>query len=192
VTLILVRHGRTAANAGGQLQGRLDLPLDDVGEQQVAQVAEMIGRPDRLVSSPLLRARQTAAAFDVGVEIDERWIEVAYGEWEGRRLADVSAGEWATWRADASFAPPGGESLADVSRRIQPALAELSEQARTEQVVVVSHVSPIKVAVAWALDVDVLTAWRCTLGYASVCVITIGAFGPSLTGFNLSSVPGSH
>ena len=57
--LVLVRHGRTEANAARKLQGRLDLPLDQVGMSQVAEVAGWLGTPDRVVSSPLKRARQT-------------------------------------------------------------------------------------------------------------------------------------
>ena len=74
--LLLVRHGRTAANAALKLQGHLDLPLDDVGLAQVTEVAEWLGRPDRLISSPLIRARQTADAFDMPYEIDDRGIEL--------------------------------------------------------------------------------------------------------------------
>jgi alpha-ribazole phosphatase len=182
--LLLVRHGRTAANAEGRLQGRLDLPLDQLGVQQAQRVADAVGAPDLLVVSPLLRARQTADAFGLPYEIDERWVEVSYGEWEGKPLADVPDGAWTTWRADAGYAPPGGESLSEVSSRVRGALADLTERARDELVVIVSHVSPIKAAVAWALDVDVLVAWRCTLGHAAVCEVTITPRGPVLSAFN--------
>ena len=73
------------------LQGHLDLPLDDIGAAQVAEVARWVGRPDRLISSPLLRARQTAEAFDVPYEVDPRWIELDYGEYDGMPLGDVPA-----------------------------------------------------------------------------------------------------
>ena len=63
VVLILVRHGRTALNATGRLQGRLDEPLDDLGILQAKAAAERVGPVDELVTSPLLRARQTADAF---------------------------------------------------------------------------------------------------------------------------------
>src|SRR3954451_21003920 len=88
--LILVRHGRTAANASGLLQGRLDLPLDGVGRAQVAAMAERVGRPARVVSSPLLRARQTAEAFGVPYEVDDRWEELYYGDYEGVSMTYVS------------------------------------------------------------------------------------------------------
>ena len=60
--LILVRHGRTALNASGCLQGRIDEPLDDVGLAQAKAVASHVGPVDELISSPLVRARQTALA----------------------------------------------------------------------------------------------------------------------------------
>ena len=87
--LILVRHGRTALNAAGKLQGRIDEPLDEVGEAQAVAVAAFVGPVDELISSPLLRAQQTARAFDVPFEVDERWIELSYGIYEGVPHADV-------------------------------------------------------------------------------------------------------
>ncbi len=81
--LVLVRHGRTAANAQGLLQGRLDLPLDELGHAQAAELAKALGRPSRVVSSPLRRSRQTAEALGVEVELDERWTELDYGDLDG-------------------------------------------------------------------------------------------------------------
>ena len=89
--LILVRHGRTEANAGGLLQGRIDLPLDDVGREQGRRVSAAVGRPDVLISSPLLRARQTADSFGMPFEIDERWQEVSYGEYEDRKSTRLNS-----------------------------------------------------------------------------------------------------
>ncbi len=74
--LIVVRHGRTAANAAGLLLGRQDPPLDLLGIEQAGRLAAEVGHADRVVSSPLRRARETAAAFDATVEIDERWAEL--------------------------------------------------------------------------------------------------------------------
>jgi broad specificity phosphatase PhoE len=87
--LVLVRHGRTAANAERKLQGHLDLPLDDVGMAQVAEVAVGWTSPDRVISSPLVRARQTAEAFGMPYEVDDRWIELDYGTLDGVPTSDV-------------------------------------------------------------------------------------------------------
>ena len=182
--LILVRHGRTAANAAGQLQGRLDQPLDDLGERQALAVAAHVGAVDEVISSPLLRARQTADAFGRPVSVDERWIEIAYGQYEGMPHGDVPSEVWNYWRTDANFVPEGGESAAAVFERVRDACAELVERIGDQDIVVVSHVSPMKAAVAWALGVDFAIAWRTHLSHASVCRIEMRAQGPVLFSFN--------
>ena len=119
--LILVRHGRTALNATGRLQGRLDEPLDDVGHLQAKAVAERVGPVDELIASPLLRAQQTADAFGVPYTLDERWIELSYGEYEGVAVGDVPSEVWRRWREDLDFEPAGGESLATLGDRVRAA-----------------------------------------------------------------------
>ena len=182
--LILVRHGRTAANAAGLLQGRIDNPLDDLGRVQAAAIAASMPRPTRVVASPLLRARQTAEAFGAPVEVDDRWIELDYGHWDERRVRDVTPAEWATWRADVDFVPPGGESLRALQDRVEEAIADLAGDAAGDDVVVVSHVSPIKAAIAWALGVGPEVSWRMQVGQASVSRIRTGPPGPAMTSFN--------
>jgi broad specificity phosphatase PhoE len=182
--LVLVRHGRTEANAGRRLQGHLDLPLDDVGFEQAADVASWLGKPDRVISSPLLRARQTADAFGVPYEIDDRWVELDYGSLDGVPVADVGDDVWARWRVDPTYRAGGGESMEEMSDRVVSAAKEVLADANRQIVVVTSHVSPIKAAVTWALGVDVTVMWRCHLDQASVCRIGESAKGPVLLGFN--------
>jgi broad specificity phosphatase PhoE len=182
--LVLVRHGRTEANAARKLQGRLDLPLDDVGIAQVAGVADWLGRPDRVISSPLLRARQTADAFNMPYEIDDRWIELDYGSLDGVPVAEVGDEVWSQWRADSRYRAGGGESLEDLRERVVPATEELLAASVDQLIVVTTHVSPIKAAMTWALGVDVTVGWRCHLDQASVCRILPGPNGPVLLGFN--------
>ena len=186
--LILVRHGRTRANAAGLLQGRLDEPLDELGEKQALSVAafvvELVGHIDEVVSSPLRRAQQTAQMFGLPVETDERWIELAYGEYEGVSSADVPSAIWDRWRHDPSFVPEGGESLLALDERVRGACADFEGRARERNVVVVSHVSPMKSAVAWALGVDIGISWRSHLSHASVCRIEVRERGPLLLTFN--------
>ena len=182
--LLLVRHGRTEANAGQRLQGRLDLPLDEVGVAQVAGMAAWLGRPDRIISSPLLRARQTAGAFGVPYEIDDRWVELDYGSLDGLPLNEVGDEIWARWRIDPEYQVGGGESLAEMRVRVVAAVEDLLADAVEQTVVVTTHVSPIKAAMTWALGVDVTVGWRCHLDHASVSRIAIGPKGPVLVGFN--------
>ena len=191
MSLILVRHGQTAVNAEGRLQGRIDAPLTDLGRRQAAASAAGLATSAtagaRLVTSPLLRARQTAEAFGVDAVVDERWIELDYGDWDGAVLRTMDQGAWDRWRADPSFVPPGGESLVTLAARVHEACEALVDEARESDVVVVSHVSPIKAAVAWALGVGPETSWRMFLGVAAICRITIGPRGPSLTSYNEQS-----
>lgn len=185
--LIVVRHGRTAANASGLLLGRADPALDDIGRRQAVALASALTPVDRVVSSPLERCRSTAVNFRVPVEIDDRWIELDYGEWDGQALAGLPAEVWDGWRADPAFSPPGGESLVALGGRVRAALAELVDDARDRTVVVVTHVSPVKAALAWALGVGDEVAWRSFVAVASVTRISIGDRGPVLVGFNDTS-----
>jgi broad specificity phosphatase PhoE len=180
--IAFARHGQTAHNREGRLQGRIDLPLSELGVQQAAALArrftsELVAR---VVSSPLQRARATAAAIagehGLDVEIDERLIELDYGEWDGQSLREVPPASWAEWRADPSFAPPGGERLTDVTRRV----AEFTADANGEGLVVaVSHVSPIKAAICVALDINEAATWRMQLDVASVCRVGLRPDGAS-------------
>lgn len=168
----------------GQLQGRIDEPLDDVGLRQAVAVAELVGAVDELISSPLMRARQTAEAFGVPFTVDDRWIELAYGVYEGVPHADVPSEVWNYWLDDPDFVPDEGESLRTLDARVRLACDDLVERARDHHVAVVSHVSPIKTAVAWTLGAGVEVAWRTHLDHASVCRIQIRRTGPVLLTFN--------
>ena len=77
--LLIVRHGRTVANAEGLLQGRVDNPLDAEGLRQAKQIRIALGPIDVVVSSPLQRALQTAKPLGLPCRVDERWIELDYG-----------------------------------------------------------------------------------------------------------------
>ena len=191
-SIIIVRHGRTEFNATGRLQGRTDNPLDEVGLAQAEAVAAYLQPellPDTLfVCSPLLRARQTATAIVDRVgsffDIDDRWIELDYGSYEGLRQAEVPANVWREWRADSDFAAPQGESLNQVQERVAQACDDLAQRLDGRTAVVVSHVSPIKSAVAWALGVDVSVGWKTQLVTASITRISVSANGAALTSFN--------
>lgn len=166
------------------MQGRLDPPLDDVGRRQAKAIAAMVGHVDDVISSPLRRATETAVCFGRDVVVDERWIEVAYGEYEGVPTGEVPPEVWQAWRTNREFATKGGESFSSLDTRVRAACEELASRIAERDVVVVSHVSPIKSAVAWALGVTMEIMFRCHLGQASVCRIDIGRFGPVLHSFN--------
>ncbi len=190
--LILVRHGESVANAQGLLLGRTDAELTETGRAQAAAVPSLLERPVAEVrSSPLRRAVDTAQLLELGlpVVVDERWIEVDYGEFECQPLGDIPADVWQKWQRDRDFCPADGESLAEVDLRIAGACEELFAADGTGarradgDVLIVSHVTPIKAAVAWALGTPDLY-WRLYLRTASVTRISWNLDAPILHGFN--------
>jgi broad specificity phosphatase PhoE len=143
----------------------------------------------RVVTSPLGRCRETAdaierAAVGVPVSVDDRWIELDYGVLDGSPVGAVPAERWVTWRSDVTWAPEAGESLATLGMRVREACATLAADASERDVVVVTHVSPIKAAVAWALGVGDEVAWRMWVAPASITRIGVTNGIPSLRSFN--------
>ncbi len=166
--LLLIRHGQVAANAQGRLLGHADVGLTDAGREELRRLAPRLSPPAQLYSSPLRRAVESAATLWPGIPavVDERWVELDYGEFDLAEPASLPPGTWAQWRADPTFQPPGGESLRSLFERVASAMEELFSTrgagARSEagDVAVVSHVSPIKAAVAWSLAADADLVWR--------------------------------
>ena len=187
---MFVRHGQTDANRDGVLLGRLDPPLNDAGREQAAVVAARVAllQPARVVTSPLVRAVETAeivaVACGLDVTVDARLIEVDYGEYDGLPLAELPSDLVWKWRNDADFAPPGGESLASVGKRMGEYTSEVLDSLAEGPMVAVSHVSPIKAAVLWALGLPDLYSWRLRLDNASVTRLAPGPDGPVLLSFN--------
>src|SRR5690606_21509774 len=124
--LIVVRHGRTAENAAGRLLGRPDVPLDELGPREAAARAPLAAGAHRVVTSPLRRARDTASALGLPVSVDERFVELDYGDLEGVPLAEVPAATWQRWTADVDWAPSGGESLRALGARVRAACEDLA------------------------------------------------------------------
>ena len=182
--LYLVRHGRTQANAEHRLQGRADHALDEVGLRQVEALRAALTSVDRVICSPLQRARQTALAFDREAEIDDRWLELDYGTMEGARLAEIPREQMRHWIDDPDYAPEGGETLRELQGRVWPACEELIDSAREHDVVVVTHATPIRAAVTWALGADIGAAWRCHVDPATITRILFRDRQPILAGFN--------
>jgi probable phosphoglycerate mutase len=191
--LILVRHGQSEANAAGLLVGRTDSALTELGRRQAAAIGEALaaeaGRPLRLLTSPLARARDTADIIAerlgsaLAPTVEDRLIELDYGELDGHRTADLSRGDWAVWRSDPSWRPPGGETLPELHQRLDPLWASLSSEAAAGDVIAVTHVSPTKAAVAWVLGAGPELSWKLALGVASITRISFGGIAPALVTF---------
>lgn len=180
--LLLVRHGATAHTASGRYSGQGDVPLSPAGEAQAAavarRVAALVADPAAVVSSPLRRARATAdavaARYGIPVTVDSDLAECDFGAFEGLTFGEVSARfptELQAWLADTAVAPPGGESFDAVAERTAAATARLRERHRDRTVVVVSHVSPIKLVLRDALAGGAAVLYRIHLDPASVSIV---------------------
>jgi len=147
--LYLVRHGQTDWNLEGRWQGHADVPLNDRGLQQAAQIAEALAGAGlkAIYSSDLQRARQTAQllaeAAGLEVRVDARLREIHQGEWQGLLVDEIQAryGEifHQRHRDPAAFAPPGGETAAQVKARLLEAIGEICRRHPDERVAIVSH-----------------------------------------------------
>jgi probable phosphoglycerate mutase len=169
LTFVLTRHGLTDRSDPEQHLGQgIDVGLSLAGRAQAAALAARIGPEhfDRIIASPLLRARETAAAVagDRTVELDARLAEMDYGRWEGLTYGQIDAldGPYrARWEADPAALPcPGGESGDDVARRargfLEDLLAWAAPASEGQQIVLtVAHSSLNRVLLCAAMGVPV-------------------------------------
>jgi broad specificity phosphatase PhoE len=185
--IVFARHGETAPNREGLILGRADPGLTAEGRHQAARLADLLAReePVAVLTSPLLRARETAeviaGACGLEAEADERLVEIDWGTWEGRPAAGIAPVEMERLRADAGTAPEG-ESLTALGARVEEFFGQAL--ARDGLVVAVTHVSPIKAAVAWTLGAPDAAAFRMYVALASVTRIDRRSRGPVLVSFN--------
>jgi ribonuclease H / adenosylcobalamin/alpha-ribazole phosphatase len=196
VTLLL-RHGQTPASVQKRYAGVSDLPLTDVGIRQAAAAGKRLKSAGIgvIVTSPLLRAARTAAevaaATGAPVLTDDGLRETDFGAWDGLTFAEVAErwpAEMTAWLADPAVAPPGGESLAEVTARATEALHRVLDGRDRQTVLIVSHVTPIKALVAAALLAPPAALYRMHLDVAALCQIDWYADGPAvLRSFNDTS-----
>jgi broad specificity phosphatase PhoE/ribonuclease HI len=201
-TLILVRHGRTDDTDQQRARGRgtTGPSLNQPGQEQAAQLAGFLvhsfsnenpypetalgTRPVAVISSPLLRARQTASAvataLDLEPQMDDDWAEVGLGDWDGLSYAEIAAGwpeQYRDWRRSTAVAPPNGESLDDVALRVAGACDRLVRAHPGRTVVVLSHTAPIRIVLARALTAGPAALWRLRIDPTSVSGLRFWADG---------------
>src|ERR1700758_632758 len=177
-TTILLRHGDTRLSPEHRFSGLRDLPLSAIGIRQAQAAACRLanGTPiDAVVSSPLQRAVATAAiaAGELGLTsvIDGDLRETDFGDWGGVTLAEIQqrgAAAAAAWRRDPEQAPTGGESFAETADRVNRACDRLLRNHGGQTVLVVSHITPIKILLCRALGVPLDTLYRLYLGSACI------------------------
>lgn len=197
VTTLCVRHGATQYSLDKRFSGSggEDVPLATIGELQAKAVAGELrerGGADVIVASPLLRTRQTAAAIaeaiGAPIEIEDDLRECSFGEWDGLTFAQVQQ-QWGDfvdeWLGSTSVAPPGGESFEDCRARVEQARLRIVDRHPGCRVVVVAHVTPIKLLVARAVGAPLDALYRMEL---NPCSLTTLAWFPdgntSMFGFS--------
>jgi len=167
-TLFLVRHGRTDWNRVGRWHGQADIPLDELGVLQAKAFAQSVPklRPDVLFTSPLARARQTAAVLSevlgFDADLDQRLAEVDVGDWEGLVDEEVFRRDPSLRRTpetDRRFSATG-ETPTECGARVGAALDELSTSLIGARILVVSHAYAIRAGVGFLLGWDLPSTLR--------------------------------
>ena len=157
--LKLLCHASTAATRSAAFPA--DEPLDTYGQRSLSVSPHRLRNADRFLTSPALRARQTAEALGIDAAVDPMLRDCDYGRWTGRAIGDVQAQEpqaVADWLRDPGAAPHGGESMLALMDRVA---AWLDAQGAIEDVAVaVTHASVIRAAVVHALEAGPRSFWR--------------------------------
>jgi probable phosphoglycerate mutase len=180
--LLLVRHGQTELSVERRYSGRGDVPLTALGQQQAkavaARIAGLVEAGTPVVSSPLGRARQTAAAVAEAtggpVEVAGGLVETDFGAWEGLTFAQAAARDpklHGRWLADPSVPAPDGESFDEVHDRVRRVRDDLVARVGAGTAVVVSHVTPVKSLLRMGLDAGPSLLFRLHLDLASISIV---------------------
>jgi ribonuclease H / adenosylcobalamin/alpha-ribazole phosphatase len=187
---LLLRHGQTPLSTEKRFAGIGDIELTETGVRQAKLAGERLaarGGVDVIVTSPLRRARETAAevaaAIGAPVVTDEDLRETDFGAWEGLTFAEAQQrwpDEVTTWLGDPEVAPPGGESFAAVGIRVRRALAGLLDRYARDTVLVVSHVTPIKTLLTEALLAPPAALYRMHLDVGALNEIHWFSDGPAV------------
>ncbi len=187
--LYLIRHGQTDLNRDARFRGLSDVPLNEQGKREAAGAGRLLesSRVERVYTSPVRRAAETAAAIACAirgtVEVDDDFTDIDYGQWQGLTVDEVRArfgeAQLRSWRKDpCSFTFPGGDSIASVRGRLEPALlgAVTGAEAGSE-VAVVSHLAVLKICFVVLMGLDMGYFWKVGLDNGAV-----SAFGYSEAG----------
>ena len=179
--LALIRHGTTEWNTDGRIQGSTDIPLSEIGRAEVRSWKVPAEFRDFVwISSPLARARQTAALLGAdSVAIEPRIREMDWDQWEGLTLADLRknfAAELAAKEArGVDFRAPGGESPRQVMARIELWLADIAEAGKPT--VAVTHKGVVRAALALATGWDMVDKWPVEIDWSSVHLFAVDGGG---------------
>ncbi len=186
--VLLIRHGQTEWNAKRQVMGRRPIPLNAAGRTQAEGVARHLASAtiDRLYTSPVARARETAeiiAAVHTGLAVEdcEAFTEIDYGEWTNCGFDDLPvqyAEAWKAYRADPSQSIfPGGESMGGAAQRIHDGVDQIVNAQREGRVAIVSHADVLKVALMHLLGMELKQMSRFAVDNCAILIVRLHGEG---------------
>ena len=197
--LLLVRHGRTAYNAGQRFMGQLDIPMDDKGRAQVRALASRLAAesPAAIYTSELARARETALAIQSAIasapplRVEPRLTEGHFGDWQGQRYPEIQVQDGerlARWEADRlGVTPPNGEALPDIAERVRAAYHDICSAHPDQTVIIAAHGGSLQVMILVALELPLEAYWKMDVSNASLSELRVYDQGAVLNLLNDTS-----
>lgn len=178
--VLLARHGQTDGNREGRCQGQADIPLNDTGRAQVAQLAARLAAEPlaAIYASDLSRAWESARliraalANEVPLHREPRLREISKGEWDGMLWDDITtqrAEEFARWKADKDALPPGGEPIPAAIARVGAWLDEArGAHSADDTILVVAHGAIMRALICLVLGIQANLTWHFHMGNAAL------------------------
>ena len=195
--LLLTRHGQTDWYSAQRFQGQSDVPLNEAGIQQATALAKRLSREqvDLIYASDLRRAHETArliaAHHACEIHTDPRLREIKFGAWEGLTYKEIKKNDpttLAAWETDIlTTSAPNGETLNQLSARVQSMLNDLRDQHADQTVLIVAHGGPLQVLLCLSLNMSPAMYWHFRLSPASLSEIAFYSAGAIINLMNDTS-----
>lgn len=178
----LIRHGEPVG--GRKYRGQIDDPLSDKGWQQMREAVADHRPWQQILTSPLLRCREfaeeVAQRHRLALHSDPRWMELGFGEWEGKTAAELRAVDpdilQRFWQDPITHRPAGAEPLAEFHARIGEAWQDLLTQFADQHTLVVCHAGVIRMSVLYLLGMPLQHLFRVQVGNASITRFALDRF----------------
>ncbi len=179
--IILVRHGECRGNIENRFRGRKDYPLNSTGLKQAEDLAENVSslKPDKIISSPLTRAKQTARAIAEKLGNDFETLDgfnnISLGSWEGRLKTEIEMefpDMWNTWmNYPEELKIDDGETLHQTQKRALDSLNQVVEENRGKTILIVSHRTTLKPLIAACIGINAPYFWKIHIDTASYSIL---------------------
>ncbi len=179
--IILVRHGECQGNREGLFRGRSDFPLNELGLMQAKELARELKlfQPDKIFTSPLKRAKQTAQIIgqecDIKIEECEGFNNIELGPWEGKAKQFIALNypqQWKIWLNEPErLTVPGIENLDEVQKRSRRELDKICNDFFGKTVIIVTHRAVLKPLIASCLEIVKPYFWRIHMDTAAYSIL---------------------